>query len=315
MHCKAHNRAVVPLQAVLLVLAGILPVSGRAQINVYPVFPLPPVVMRGHMENGINGINNPKDGKTPLMLAVESGEIEVIFYLLERGADLSMRDSNGETAFDMAKRLGSRRIEDILELYLSLHPAAVEYYAARKPRISIIGGQGQTGTPGSTLTRPFTVQITDDGGKPMANAPVKFMVTGDGGGLATSATSPQSDSLTLRTNQNGISSAYFVPPEIAGAQCSVKAMVGPPGDIRQVVFMASVVEDTGQRFRNPFMESNCIGSVDSNGNESISWQNNSDEAAYIEILMHHQDNSWEVLFTLPPNATSAFVSAQDWSRY
>jgi ankyrin repeat protein len=50
-------------------------------------------------------------GATPLMVAVGNGREAAVRLLLERGADPSIRDDQGNTAADLAERLGYSMIQ------------------------------------------------------------------------------------------------------------------------------------------------------------------------------------------------------------
>jgi ankyrin repeat protein len=54
-----------------------------------------------------------EEGKTALMFAVETGQIHLVKYLLDAGANVDVIDKNGLTALRMAKANYS---EDIVEL-------------------------------------------------------------------------------------------------------------------------------------------------------------------------------------------------------
>ncbi len=43
------------------------------------------------------------DGTTPLMLAAQNGKVEVVGYLLSRGAKASLKNNDGKTALDFAR--------------------------------------------------------------------------------------------------------------------------------------------------------------------------------------------------------------------
>lgn len=60
----------------------------------------------------------PVNGKTALHLATEKNRIEATRYLLERGLDKNKADLNGETPFELAKRL---KLTEILNLMTSLN--------------------------------------------------------------------------------------------------------------------------------------------------------------------------------------------------
>jgi len=56
-----------------------------------------------------------KSGITPLILAASFGDMEIVKYLLERGADMQERDSFGMTAADYARRMGQKQMLTFLE--------------------------------------------------------------------------------------------------------------------------------------------------------------------------------------------------------
>lgn len=53
--------------------------------------------------------------RTPLMQAVEMGHLEIVEYLLQAGADVSITDTEGSTAPDIARRKGNTRATALLE--------------------------------------------------------------------------------------------------------------------------------------------------------------------------------------------------------
>jgi hypothetical protein len=61
-------------------------------------------------------VNEPIDGsgRTLLMVATWQGEVEIVKYLLERGADRARRDRFGHTAGDWARRAHSHEILELL---------------------------------------------------------------------------------------------------------------------------------------------------------------------------------------------------------
>jgi hypothetical protein len=214
------------------------------------------------------------------------------------------------TAWDIAKKSGSKRIVQILELQQSLRPDAAAYYVNRDAHISIVDGQNQAGVYNSALNRPLTVRVTDADGKPMANAPVKFEVEGGFGELLVSPLNPESGSLVLRSNLEGVCAVYFDPPDRAGSESLIKATVGQPGAGRDVVFNELIVEDNGQRIDNPFQVRNCVGSPEGNDYDTLTWQNQSLDATFIGVLKQNPDKSWRILYTLPPDATTTRMSMQ-----
>ena len=73
--------------------------------------------------------------------------------------------------------------------------------------VNIVSGNNQDGPAGSKLPQPLVVQLLDQGGNPIANQPVSWVV-GDGGGTA----SPE----TSNTNANGQASTEWTLGRIQG---------------------------------------------------------------------------------------------------
>ncbi len=56
-----------------------------------------------------------KSGVTPLILAASFSDMQIVTYLIERGADVNDRDNYGMTAADYAKRMGQEKMLTFLE--------------------------------------------------------------------------------------------------------------------------------------------------------------------------------------------------------
>lgn len=61
--------------------------------------------------------DSPYAGSTPLHMAVEFGNFEVVEYLLEQDANVCISDSEGSTAIHLALELGETDIIDLLFNY------------------------------------------------------------------------------------------------------------------------------------------------------------------------------------------------------
>lgn len=69
-------------------------------------------------------------GSTPLHLAVRAGNIDIVRELLIRGSNINSRNKNGKTAFDLAKSMGNREIEKLLELHsFRIGPIEIGFYS------------------------------------------------------------------------------------------------------------------------------------------------------------------------------------------
>ena len=62
---------------------------------------------------------------------------------------------------------------------------SVSFNARTPTRLVIVSGQWQEGTPGSTLSAPYVVEVRDQRNKAFAGVPVSFTVTSGGGSLST----------------------------------------------------------------------------------------------------------------------------------
>ena len=198
-------------------------------------------------------------------------------------------------------------------MQLSLHPEAADFYAGRNPVITIKAGQYQSAYPGDCLQHAFTVSVTENR-KPLANAPVRFTVGGDGGQLITSPVSPQSDELTLRTDPRGLCRVYFIIPNLAQARSLVRAQVGVPGSTRQVVLVATADNDESHRRPYAFDVWYCVGNVNQDGSDTLSWRNRYTQASAIKIQLRKHDGTWEILAVLPPDATTVTIP-NAWADY
>ncbi len=67
-------------------------------------------------ENGISLTQSRrKSGMTPLMLAASFNDMEMIRFLIERGADPEAVDKYGMNALEYARKLGQERVREYLE--------------------------------------------------------------------------------------------------------------------------------------------------------------------------------------------------------
>jgi len=82
------------------------------------------------IENGINLNQRGEDGRTPLVLAIDFGNLEMVELLLKSGADSSIRP-DGEPPFTYAKLAGR---EDICEIISKYPSQTKDETTARKTR-------------------------------------------------------------------------------------------------------------------------------------------------------------------------------------
>ena len=56
-----------------------------------------------------------RKGETALMIAVSNQYINIVIYLIEKGADVTIRNNNGKTALDIAREKNFDKIVSLLE--------------------------------------------------------------------------------------------------------------------------------------------------------------------------------------------------------
>lgn len=56
-----------------------------------------------------------ENGQTPLMMGAKNNAMDTVKLLLEHGADKSIKDNNGKTAYDLAVENGNMDIAELLK--------------------------------------------------------------------------------------------------------------------------------------------------------------------------------------------------------
>jgi len=292
--------------ALFAILGAAFP--ARAGIWVQPVIDPNPMIKKGHLENGINGeAAHRPDGKTPLMLAIEAHQPDVIDYLLAHGADLSVKDAAGETASFIAHRLKLQDIATKLDAYLAKHPNPADYYAGQTPLLAIVSGSAQTGTPDAGGPASLVVSVRDATGQPLVDAPVNFAVDGGGQYLLTEASSPDSPSLLVRTGSDGMASANVHIPKTPGQRIQITASAGVAGRLSTVTFAAAAADDA-----HPSDGDSCFNPTDQaailnpNGSIDVTWVNHTQDETCIKVWLR-TPGAWKLGAQAPPHSTSAHI--------
>jgi adhesin/invasin len=89
---------------------------------------------------------------------------------------------------------------------------------------SVVSGDGQQGTVGTTLAQPLVIQATDTRGKPAKNLPVAFLVTSGGGSTAPASATTDNQGLAQTTWTLGTSTA--VAQRLEARAVSTNALLG-----------------------------------------------------------------------------------------
>jgi protocatechuate 3,4-dioxygenase beta subunit len=113
-------------------------------------------------------------------------------------------------------------------------------------QLTVLGGDGQTGQPGTELDDPLTVFATGPTGQPLSGIPISFVATEVG--VQSAATSPEAaDTVLVATNASGIVSIRSVLPNksatfqiqvaIAGAKPITLTVAATPGKVAAVTMV------------------------------------------------------------------------------
>jgi len=301
----------MPLVALCLLLLPLCPRGHAASILIQPIIEPSPMKKKGHLDGGVNGDATPrKDGKTPLMLGVESRQIDVIDYLLEHGGDPSLRDAAGETALDIAKR---EKLDDIYEKlfqYTKAHPDAPTYYAAHPAVLYVVSGTNQIGAPDCGGPQSMIVYVMDKAsGQPLADAPVHFAAEDGIASLVTQASSPDSPTLLLRTDEYGICKANLHLPKTPNTSIRVDVTAGAGPAAQRVYFTARTNDGKSGGSVSCFNPTDERAVLDPDGSVTVTWKNHTDDETSINIWIETPHGMKSVL-SVPPHSTSARLPMQ-----
>jgi len=113
-----------------------------------------------------------------------------------------------------------------------------DYYNGATFNLTIGSGNGQMGPAGTWLPQPFIAHVTNSSGTALANAPVTFSVSPNGGGVSLASGGTTASSLLVRTDGSGNAAVYYQQPNTANTVSTVIAQTGT-ATIKQVTFAAS----------------------------------------------------------------------------
>jgi hypothetical protein len=285
-----------------------MPRTGEGQVTWLQIVIDPsPMIKKGHLEEGVNGDGAPrKDGKTPLMLAVEAGQLDVVNYLLSHGADPWMTDAAGESAISIARQEGKDEIVAALHEYFMNNEGPHRYYNGIPPLLTATGGKNQSGSPKRAARHSIAVLVSDRYGNPLPDAPVRFSVVGGGKYLLTEESSPPSPTLLLHADESGNCSANLNLPETPNTRLQVIASAGVDGNVSTVKFNAMTNDGTGGDSVQFFEPSDILGSMNGDGGMTMQWVNHSQDETGFKVWVK-TPKGVELYKTLEPHSTSIAV--------
>jgi hypothetical protein len=185
----------------------------------------------------------------------------------------------------------------------------IDFYSGQTPVLQYVSGASQTGSSAGFVSSPLVVSVTDTNGNPLYDAPITFTVTSGGGYVQASSTSNASTALTILADQNGNAQLFFQLPPTLSSTSEVTATAGPAAEPAQVVF-PEMSDAGGNVYPSPFAPSDIVGTINADGTETITWQNN-DNQSPIYVYELTSSNTWTVSGTLQAGTTSDTVSASE----
>jgi Big-like domain-containing protein len=107
--------------------------------------------------------------------------------------------------------------------------------------LSVMSGNGQTGTVGEPLAQPLVIKVLAEGGQPVAGRQVALLPSGDGSGNL--------DPDTVETNEEGQAVASWTLGTVPGAQSGEARLVTDLETPPRAPFQASAVAGTPDTIR------------------------------------------------------------------
>jgi hypothetical protein len=180
----------------------------------------------------------------------------------------------------------------------------IDFYDGQPPTLTLVSGTNQTGSPGGFVSAPLVIAVTDSNGNAIVGAPVSFTATS--GTFQASSGGTPGTTVTAFTDKNGLAQMFFqLPPTVSGTS-QITVSTGTGSTLVQVNFTASSDNGTGQ-FLSPFAPSDCLGTVDGNGNLVLTWDNNTDNETAIYIEQQQSGGSWSEIASVAPGTPTYTV--------
>jgi hypothetical protein len=192
--------------------------------------------------------------------------------------------------------------------YLQAFQQGLNLFDGQTPAVTVVSGNYQTGPVGGFLPAPLVIGVADASGKPIVNAPVYFSVAPAYAQLQRSYMATPNYAAQVLTDQDGHASVYLQLGSIPNNTFYVRTFVQYGYNFAKGDVWESSDNGNGGPYRSPFSPSNVVGTINADGSEDMTWQNNTDSPALIPIW--HWDagpQSWRQIDSVPATTTSYHV--------
>jgi len=189
----------------------------------------------------------------------------------------------------------------------------IRYIYAQRPALAMSGGDNQTGPKGGLVPFPVQVTVTGADGNPLPDAPVTFSVpAGDGEFQRSSVDKTMSPSETVVTDSAGLAKGFYQLPDKANAKFTITVTAGSDREAAVLHFTeysdeGKGIGPNGEPYCSPFDPSDLIGTINADGSEDMTWQNNTDPSDKTPIPLWYWDTktkTWFQVTSVPAGTTS-----------
>ena len=167
-----------------------------------------------------------------------------------------------------------------------------DFYNDQLPLLQIASGDGQFGAPNTTLTQPLVVEVRNQAGALLANAPDELYLTQGERQISDSST---------RANPEGLAFVYFTTSAETGAMSTISAFAGRAPNRANTSFQVGSVKP-------PNPPSDVVVVTNPDGSIDMTWSDNSDNEQDFGIQLRNADGEWETIGTVPANTTSVHIN-------
>ena len=196
--CSDDDDGVTPRTATTITVSG-----GNTQTGVVGVALAQPLIVTVRDQNG-----NLLSGQTVTFATTSGGTFST-------STATTNAQGQAQTTFTLGNTAGAQTVTAKVAGITAPATFTFTGTAAAATQLAIISGNEQTGTRGTALTQPFTVEARDQFGNPVQNATITWTTT-----AGTFASTP-----AATTDASGRATAVLMLPATAGA-VTVRAQIG-----------------------------------------------------------------------------------------